>query len=158
MNNVRLLCQQISFIHGKCYPSTRASFLVKNAPPPKYIYSYTCIHFNTATKHKRSCSYGNYSSFYCSHLYTKSVLEIYCDEKGYLFTLVQVKLSFHTCQHVLAVGRDYIIGQGSYKLDSLINQYCILHEPKSSNTEGHGYNYLKSLYARLCHLQAEAVL
>lgn len=48
--------------------------------------------YNTATEHQRSCSYGNDSPFYCSHLYTKSVLEIHCDEKGYLFTLV--KLSF----------------------------------------------------------------
>lgn len=59
-------------------------------PPHTLIHTHT---YNTFTKHQRLCSYGNYSPFYCSYLYTKSVLGIQCNKKGYLFILVQVKLS-----------------------------------------------------------------
>lgn len=69
------------------------------SPPHTHTLTHTCActcaraHTCHTTKHQRWCSYGNYSPFYCSCHYTKSALEIHCNEKGCLLAWVQGKLS-----------------------------------------------------------------
>lgn len=98
MNEAELLCKQIGFIHFRGCPSTEAPFWSRTPTPLlTHTYSYTHITLTTLLPNTRAhvpMATRNHLIIYL-FFYKKSLLEVHCDEKGYLFTLVQAKLLHH---------------------------------------------------------------